>query len=150
MNVSGEFIQTLHTWLEVSMRRSMHAFARWMNDCGLTRSQIGALMRLYYHGDCPISEIGDDLGISTAAASQLVDRLVQMDLLERVEDPHDRRVKKVYLSDAGIALISHGVEARTEWVDDLAKIVNQADQALVVSGLQSLILATGQMEKEMV
>ena len=56
------FTRTLHAWMELSMGRSMRAFMSWMSACGLTKSQIGALMRLYYQGECPITGIGDDLG----------------------------------------------------------------------------------------
>jgi DNA-binding MarR family transcriptional regulator len=146
----GAFTQTLHNWMEVSMRRSMQAFARWMSGCGLTKSQIGALMRLYYQGECPISGIGDDLGISTAAASQLVDRLVQMGLIERVEDPNDRRIKQVYLSTAGETLVRHGVEARIGWLDELVGLIDPEKQAAIEDGLQTLISAAKEMEKESV
>jgi DNA-binding MarR family transcriptional regulator len=142
------FNQTLQEWVDVFMHRSMQEFTRWMNDCGLSKSQIGALMRLYYHGTCPVSGIGDDLGITPPAASQLVDRLVHMRLIDRTEDPGDRRIKQVSLSDTGRSLVQQGVDARREWMTDLATRINPAEQAEIESALGILINAVQQMEAE--
>ncbi len=141
------FTQTLHAWMELSMRRSMRAFMSWISACGLTKSQIGALMRLFYQGESPISGIGDDLGISTAAASQLVDKLVQMGLIERIEDPHDRRIKQVYLTADGENLVRKGVEARAGWIDDLAARITPTERIAIDGGLKTLLSVAGKMEE---
>ncbi len=73
--------------MAVFMRRSMHEFMDSMKDTGLSMPQLTTLIRLHYHGPCPISGIGDDLGVTTAAASQMVDRLVHLGLLDRTEAP---------------------------------------------------------------
>jgi DNA-binding MarR family transcriptional regulator len=119
MVTSREFERALRGWLDVSMHRSFQAFTQWMNDSGLSRSQIGALMRLHYGGHCTISSIGDELGITTAAASQLVDRLFQQGLLEREEDPEDRRTKRIALSETGMELVKKSHEARLGWMGEL-------------------------------
>ncbi len=141
MEANHRFNEVLLEWVDISKRRSMRDFTRWMNECGLSRSQIGALMRLYYHGDCPVSGLGDDLNITTAAASQLVDRLVQMQLLERTERPDDRRVRHISLSEAGRSLIEEGVEARLGWMRDLADVLNDRQQSEIILALETLIEA---------
>src|SRR3989337_3730822 len=83
--------QALLEWVRIFMRRSMREFVGWINRSDLSSSQIGALMRVYHRGECPISDIGEDLGITPAAASQMVDRLVQLGLLGREVDLKDRR-----------------------------------------------------------
>jgi DNA-binding MarR family transcriptional regulator len=124
----------------------MQEFSRWMAACGLSKSQIGTLMLLHYHGHCPVSGISDELGITAAAASQLVDRLVQMSLLERSEDPDDRRVRRVSLSERGHELIQKGVEVRLGWMKELADTLTSAEQAGIVSALETLIQAAKQSE----
>ncbi len=146
MDHPNRFNDVLLEWVDISKRRSMREFSGWMNDCGLSRSQIGALMLLYYHGDCPVSSLGDDLNITTAAASQLVDRLVQMKLLERGEHPGDRRVRRVSLSQAGRDLIQEGVEARLGWMRELVNDMTAQEQAEIVHALETLIRAARQRE----
>lgn len=86
------------------MHRSFRDFKRFMDDSGLSTSQVHALMRLYHTESCGVSDIGDHVGVTNAAASQLVDRLVQQGLLKRVEDSTDRRVKHITITSLGWSL----------------------------------------------
>jgi len=125
----------------------MHEFMRWMNRSSLSNSQLGALMRLYYHGDCPISDIGDNLGITAAAASQMVDRLVQNELLQRDEDPDDRRVKRVTLTTKGNALVQEGVEARLKWLRDLETALPKGQHREIIASLSTLTDIAKELEE---
>lgn len=141
MPESTQFEPVLREWVHIFMRRSMQAFTHWMSENDLSRSQIGALMRLHYQGRCPVSGIGTDLGITTPAASQLVDRLVQMGLLARTADPSDRRVKMVTLSEDGQELIREGMQARMGWMEDIAAALSEADKTEITKALQKLVEA---------
>jgi DNA-binding MarR family transcriptional regulator len=147
MTHASQFDQLLLEWIELFRRRSMQDFSRWMALCGLSKSQIGTMMRLYYHGQCPVSGIGDELGITPAAASQLVDRLVQQGFLERSEDPDDRRIKQVSLSTAGRTLIQQGVEARLGWMRELAEFLTPEEQVIAIQALELLIQAAREREE---
>jgi DNA-binding MarR family transcriptional regulator len=84
-------------------------FMKFMHQTGLSRPQIHALLHIYHAGECQISEIGALTDSSPAAASQLVERLVQQGLVQRTEDPLNRRIKKLRLTDRSLRLITHGV-----------------------------------------
>ncbi|MBW8012278.1 MAG: MarR family transcriptional regulator [Chloroflexi bacterium] len=142
------FNQALTEWVHVFMRRSMQAFTRWMNEVGLSRTQIGALMRIYNQGHCPVTSIGNELGITTPAASQLVDRLVQMDLLERSEDLEDRRVKVVTLTEAGKELIQEGFMAKNEWINDLTATFSDDEQLALAASLNTMVEAANQLGED--
>jgi DNA-binding MarR family transcriptional regulator len=148
MTDSDPFDTAMHAWIQVFTRRSMQSFARWMNESGLSNSQIGALMRLYYHGNCRISGMADDLGVTNAAASQMVERLVSMQLLERTEDLDDRRVKQVSLSPYGLALLKEGLDARLDWMKDLNERLLEEEREDVTRALQLLIDAAHEYEEE--
>jgi predicted transcriptional regulator len=68
--------EVVREWSEVFMHRSMRDFRKFMEETGLSFSQINILMRLLHGGNTGVSEIGDQLGVTNAAASQAVDRLV--------------------------------------------------------------------------
>jgi len=52
--------------------------------------------------------LGQRLGVSAPTASGLVDRLVEKALLERVDDPDDRRVRRLYVTENGQLLMRQG------------------------------------------
>jgi DNA-binding MarR family transcriptional regulator len=138
MASNSSFQHVLRTWVEVFMHRSFRDFRRFMEGAGLSHSQVGALMRLHHLGSCGVSDIAGQLGITVAAASQMVDRLVQQGLLERAEDPSDRRFKQVSLTPKGKALIESGVEYRQRWMELLTQALTQQEQE-TVSGALSLL-----------
>jgi MarR family transcriptional regulator, organic hydroperoxide resistance regulator len=146
MTEAEQFDSILREWVRVFTRRSMQAFAGWMNESGLSNSQIGALMRLHYHGNCRISGMADDLGVSNAAASQMVERLVNMKLLDRTEDPADRRVRQVSLSAAGHDLIREGLVARLDWMTGIKENLTADEQDQVEDALLILISAAKKLE----
>lgn len=148
MSPTNELDRALRDWVAVFMRRSMHEFMDSMKDTGLSMPQLTTLIRLHYHGPCPISGIGDDLGVSAAAASQMVNRLVHLGLLERTEGPHDRRVRNVNLTPAAIELVRRAVSARVGWMRDLSTQMTPQQQASVVESLGYLTQAAVALERQ--
>ena len=136
----------LRSWSEVFMRRSMHDFMRFSRQSGLSMTQISVLFRLHYGGSCGVSELGDHLGVSNAAASQMVERLVGMDLLKRSEDPVDRRVKTLALTSKGKALVLDSIEARRRWMEDLTTALAPDQEQQIVAALTMLTQAALKLE----
>jgi DNA-binding MarR family transcriptional regulator len=112
--------------------------------------QFGILMQLHYRGDCAVGDISDRFDITNAAASQLVDKLVQSGLIQREEDPKDRRAKLLNLTDKGKELIQQGIEDRYRWVNQLTTKLTADDRAKVVEALQIMTQAAKELETESV
>ena len=148
MTIEQRFTQVLRDWSEVFMHRSMTDFKRFMNDSGLSASQINTLMRLKYSGACSVSDLGAHVGITSAASSQMIDRLVGMDLLQRSEDPNDRRNKVIDLSPKGRALIEQGIETRRSWMEELTTALSPDEQQAIVTALILLTHAARQLERD--
>ncbi|MDP3184181.1 MAG: MarR family transcriptional regulator [Anaerolineales bacterium] len=138
MSPTKQFSDVMREWSEVFMHRSVHDFKRFMDDSGISMSHIHILMRLLHGGVCGISDIGDQLGVTNAAASQTVDRLVTMGLLARTEDLSDRRVKQVTLTEQGRNLIQQGIEARRKWIEGLTDALTPEQQNMIISALTLL------------
>ena len=145
--MSNSLDETLRTWVEVFMHRSMRNFTLYAKEQGLSISQFGALFHIHRKGACGVSDIGDDLGVTSAAASQMLDRLVQQDLILRSEDPHDRRLKQLVLTEHGHQILHQGVQSRQGWLADLVSLMNPAEQQQVKDALQLLIDKAGQLEE---
>jgi len=147
MPTAEQFTLVLHDWSEVFMHRSMRDFKRFMDDSGLYPTQINALMRLYYSGKCGISDIGEHLKVTNAAASQMVERMVQLGLFTRSEDVGDRRVKQIALTPRGRALVEAGVEARCSWMEELTTAFTPKEQESIIEALTLLTHAARESDK---
>ncbi len=138
MSPTKVLTEVIREWSEVFMQRSMRDFKRFMDMTGLSFSQISILMRLVHDKGTGVSEIGEQLGVTNAAASQAVERLVQLDLIERTEDPDDRRAKRLALTQKGRALIEQGIEARSKWIGRLMDVLTPEQQNMIISALTLL------------
>lgn len=83
-------------------------------DSQLTVPQLKILLLLYLHGGTSGQELSRVLGVRMATVTGIVDRLVGGRLVGRREDPQDRRVRRVELTDEGRQLIDRIVTAGTD------------------------------------
>ena len=138
--------EILGEWTEVFMHRSFREFKSFMDEAGLSPTQVNTLMRLHHRGPSGVSDIGGFTGVTNPAASQMIDRLVQMGLIQRVESPSDRRFKQITLTEKGENLVRRGIEVRQRWFEDLTCELSDEEQELVGSGLQILTGAARRMD----
>lgn len=68
---------------------------------GLTELQIRVLRYLYRTGPTPIGVLADYLANDPSTLTTFVDRLEQRQYVERRNDPDDRRVKRIALTESG-------------------------------------------------
>lgn len=150
MPSSPELTEAIRQLMDVITTRSMRERSHFVKASGLSMPQFGILIHLYYSNNCGISHLGEHMDISAPAASQLVDRLVQHGLVERTEDPNDRRAKQLTLTPKGRELIETGLTARTRWVDELVRSLKPEDYDLVAATLSKLTEAVRDLEQSKV
>jgi DNA-binding MarR family transcriptional regulator len=146
--MSPPLAETLHEWLRVTMRFSMRNFMRFAKENNYSLPQLNALFRFRHKGACGVSDLGEEMGVTNAAASQLLDKLVQQGLVTRAEDPQDRRNKLITLTEAGLRVSEQSMEARQNWLNQLAESLTPAEQAQVQAALQLLIERSAALETE--
>lgn len=134
-------------WSQVFMHRSGRDFHQFMQKTGLSFSQVHILMCLFHGRTCGISAVGEEMGVTNAAASQAVERLVQMGLLDRSEDPGDRRSKRLALTNAGYELIQSGIKARSQWMTDIANNLDNDQKTAIIKALTLLTNMAHEDEK---
>jgi DNA-binding MarR family transcriptional regulator len=134
--------------MDAFMHRSMRGWNHFAKSTGLSMPQISILMQLHHKGPCGMSQVSERFDISAAAASQLVEKLVQAGYLERTEDPTDRRAKLLTLSVKGEELIQQGTEERYRWMNDLTSKLSTEEQVKVVEALDILTKAAQLMEEK--
>ena len=140
--------------LVASLQEAFGVFRRWLmgnmfiftRDNGLTIAQFGAMLHIYHKVGYGVSGIGSDLGVTNSAASQMLERLVQLKLVTRSEDPSDRRAKQIVLTDKGYQVIQEGNLSNRNWLEDLASSMTPDEQEQVRQAIVILIDKARQLE----
>ena len=99
-------------------RRSAGETLAILNDASLTLPQLVTMHILDQCGVRTVSGIASALRLSPAATSHLVDRLVVAGFVGRIEDPDDRRQKRVTLTATGRRLVERVERERTREMTD--------------------------------
>jgi DNA-binding MarR family transcriptional regulator len=133
------FVGTLQEWIEVSMDRSIRDFIRYSRESGLSMSQLGALFHIHRMGRSGVTDLGEHLGVTSAAASQMLERLVQQELILRSVDPSDRRVKQIILTAKGLQVLQESIRARQRWLYDLSESLSSTEKETITAVLNVLI-----------
>lgn len=139
MNPSDQKVEPLVDLFFKFMRISMHSIIPHIRECGISMPQLNTLMLLNKMGSLAISDIGNHMGISTAASSQLIDRMVSDGLILRTEDPDDRRVKQIRLTEKGLTALKQSFQASQKSVDELFQPLTAAEKEQVTQTFKLLV-----------
>ena len=74
-------------------------------DYDLTLQQLRAFAFIFARGETSINKLADTLDIKPNVATGIVQRLVDREIIERREDPDDRRVRLLRVTEKGSALV---------------------------------------------
>jgi MarR family transcriptional regulator for hemolysin len=99
---------------------------------------LGALFHVHRMGHSGVTDLGEHLGVTSPAASQMLDRLVEQGLILRTQDPSDRRAKQIVLTDAGLRVLQESMPARQTWLHELAGALSDSEKASVTAALELL------------
>ncbi len=109
-------------------------------ELDLSFTQIKALCALDADGeDRSVKALADSLGLSLPAMSRAVDGLYERGFVRREEDPADRRMKRVGLTDSGRSVPQALNEARLSALEELMSSLDE-DQAQALGEALTLIL----------
>jgi DNA-binding MarR family transcriptional regulator len=120
--------------------RSSEVF-RVIDDSGLTFSQMKVLVELETAEEDArtVTALSEELGISAASASRAADGLVRKKLLTRVEDPDDRRVRRLALTAKGRELAERIISARLAGLEDFADSLEPDERQKLEAALDALL-----------
>lgn len=115
---------------------------RKMEESGLTLTQCKTLLMLAGpEGDEPYAgrDIAERLNVSLPSVSRAVDELVRSRLVRRVEDPDDRRVRRLTITDKGRRLAGEIVAARMADLEAFAASLTPAQRRKLDVALEALL-----------
>ena len=113
---------------------------RVIDESGLTFAQMKVLVELQMPDeDHTVTSLAEDLGISTASASRAADGMVRKKLATRVEDPDDRRVKRLALTAKGRRLADRIISARLASLEEFTGSLEADQRHKLESALDALM-----------
>jgi len=120
--------QQLERFSMISMHLSMTRNMQFLQEHDLSFIQLNSLMYIHRSGCSNIQNLADHIGVTKAAVSQMIDRLVDSGLVSRNEDPIDRRSKLICLSKAGEELLQKVFSTNRRWIPILAENLTDTQQ----------------------
>ena len=92
-----------------------------LDDLDLSMSHVKALGVLADCGcELSVKEVSEELGLSLPGGSRTIDALLRRGYLERREDEHDRRMKRLRVTDEGRAVLQTVNNARLAGLEAFA------------------------------
>jgi DNA-binding MarR family transcriptional regulator len=112
-----------------------------ISELDLSLTQLKGLSVLDDHADEALSvkALAERLGLSLAATSRSVDGLVKRKLIERDEDPDDRRVRRVRLTARGRRTVERLVEIRIAALERLVESFDDEQREKLADALDSIL-----------
>jgi len=107
----GEVLGSAHVF-DAAVSSVMDELLSRAIDNQLTPLQLKILRLLHLTDASSVADVAAFLGVSNAAASKTIDRLVRRKFLGRVEDPEDRRSTDISLTLAGEAILGQYERAK--------------------------------------
>lgn len=109
-------------------------------ELDLTFTQIKALFVLEVDGEeLSVKALAESLGVSLPAMSRAVDGLFERGFVDRREDPADRRVRRVRLTEAGRSVPRALNEARLSALQELIDSLEDKEAAALACALELIL-----------
>lgn len=130
--------------LESALPRLMRAMYRPNGDDPLSELPVAQLrvVRLLFTESKTHSAVGDELGISLSAVTQMANRLEQIGLIERIEDQNDRRVKFLRLTPTCKEVMTQRQQRRVARIKEVLATLQDDEQAVIIDSIEKLVAAS--------
>lgn len=119
----------------------------WLN-VDLTIQQFKTLLLTVREGSVTAGQIGRELRVGFSTVTGLVDRLAEQGLVDRGEDPRDRRATRITPTPAGSDLVGRLYSYHRERLQRLLECVETAALVRYEESLVSITAAAEQLQRQ--
>lgn len=126
-------------------RELVVGFASQLGELKLGFTQLAALYVLAEGATTTVADLAEAIGRSPSATSRLVDGLVRRRLVERRREDDDGRLRSVWLTPRGHAVLRIVDRSRAEQFLAAARPLPRSERALIAMGVAAL--ATGAISR---
>jgi DNA-binding MarR family transcriptional regulator len=126
--------------------RRFHTSRQALPGTDVTPRMLSVLQHLAASGPLTVSELVRHLALSKSATTELVGRLAEKGLVDRLHDERDRRRVFVWLTEAGRArALAHPRVLEDELLAKALARMRRGDRVKLVEGLRALLKAEEEM-----
>lgn len=134
----ARFAQEVSKLMPAIMREFLKRQAKEITRGSLTLPQLLILDTLKEKGSMRMGELAEFLGVSMAAATGIVERLVHNGLSARAGSPGDRRVVNISITAKGNAIVQKHTQARLRATIDIFQNLSPDDRDKYLEILQKI------------
>ena len=116
--------------MEISRMYMEKCFVK-LKKVGIHPRQIPILAVLYRRDGCSQKELAQELDVKPPTVTVSIQRLEKNGLLIRRQDEKDQRVSRIYLSDAGNAIIKEGMQMAREGEKKILSGFSESERCLM-------------------
>ena len=116
---------------------------RVLEESGLSMTQCKALLELGGIGESAdprqVSDLAETFGVSVPSMSRAVDALVKKKLVTRLEDPDDRRVRRVAITTKGKQFVDTLLVVRQAGLEAFVESLSAAQRRKLDAAIDALM-----------
>ncbi|WP_364399859.1 MarR family winged helix-turn-helix transcriptional regulator [Pseudarthrobacter sp. LMD1-1-1.1] len=145
---SGPVPETLSREVEAVMAAAdalMRVVARSVAEVEdiVNTPQLRVLVLIHTHGPQNLGGVAAELGVHASNATRICDRLVAADLLQRREDPADRRYIRLELTREGKELVDTVLQHRRQAIAEVVSRMPAGRRPALAAALEAFAAAAG-------
>jgi DNA-binding MarR family transcriptional regulator len=128
--------------LDREVCRALHQYVpdAWM-DLDLTVPQFKTLYFIACQGTTNTKKIANELGVTSSNMTGIIDRLVKQELVSRQENPADRRMHELRVTEKGENTLAGLREKNIKALSEVLDHMSEEDLATLARGLSLLLKA---------
>jgi len=139
MTTQNDSMETMENWAKLYFFQSLTDFFNYLKQTDLSLLQAYALAHLVFKGSLKMSDLCEHMQVSPAAASQLIDRLEKLEMVVRISDPADRRVRKIVVLDKGNSFVQENFRFSQSWISEIPTDITPEQVSQITEVLSMLL-----------
>ena len=143
MATQNDVTETMENWAKLYFFQSLTDFFNYLKQTDLSLLQAYALAHLVFKGPLKMSDLCEHMQVSPAAASQLIDRLERLEMVVRISDPDDRRVRKIVVLDQGRRFVQENFRFSQGWISEIPADITPEQVSQITEVLSMLLQSSG-------
>jgi DNA-binding MarR family transcriptional regulator len=133
--LAAELLELVHSLMKGGSK-GLYAL---LDELDLALTHVKTLHTLADAGtELSIKELAEQMGLSLPGASRVADALHQRGYVDRREDEHDRRTKRLRITDAGRAVVDRIDTVRLTSLQDFTAALSQEQRDALHAAISSL------------
>lgn len=129
--------------LHEAARLLRRRFEQKSRHLGLTRSQWQVLVYLSRQQGARQSALAEQIDVESITLGRIIDKLEAAALVERRNDPGDRRVWRLYLTERANPLLAKLAPVVEETREEALSGLSESDRAILIRALETIRLNLG-------